>query len=136
MFSITHRIKFHETDMAGIVHFAHFYRYMEEAEHAYFRSLGLSVSMPQPDGSVMGWPRVRSQCTFEAPAYFEEVIEVRLNVARIGVKSLTFEVEFYRDETRIAHGSLKTACCLVEHGQPLRSVPIPDEILDKINASR
>lgn len=135
MFTITHRIQFHETDMAGIVHFANFYRFMEEAEHAYLRSLGLSVSMPQPDGTVMGWPRVRCQCTFEAPAYFEDEIEIRLSVARIGVKSLTFEVEFYRDETRIAHGSIKTACCLVEHGRPLRSVPISDDIIEKINAS-
>ena len=28
--------------MAGIVHFANFYRWMEETEHEYFRSLGLS----------------------------------------------------------------------------------------------
>lgn len=136
MFTTTHRIQFYETDMAGIVHFANFYRYMEEAEHAYLRSLGLSVSMQQPDGTVIGWPRVRAHCAFEAPAYFEEVIEIRLQVTRMGVKSLTFDVEFYRDETRIAHGTLKTACCIVAHGQPLRSIPIPAEIADKIEVAK
>ena len=38
---ITHRrVEFSDTDMAGIVHFANFYRYMEQAEHDFFRSLG------------------------------------------------------------------------------------------------
>ncbi|MBL8848408.1 MAG: acyl-CoA thioesterase, partial [Planctomycetaceae bacterium] len=36
------RVQFSETDMAGIVHFANFFRWMEEAEHEYFRSLGLT----------------------------------------------------------------------------------------------
>ncbi len=130
-FSTTHRVQFHETDMAGIVHFSNFYRYMEEAEHAYLRSLGLSVSMTRPDGTVMGWPRVRASCVFEAPAYFEEVIEIRLTVSRMGVKSLTYDVEFYRDDTRLAHGVLKTACCLIAHGEPLKSIEIPAEIAAK-----
>ena len=34
------RVEFAETDMAGQVHFSNFFRYMEAAEHAFFRSLG------------------------------------------------------------------------------------------------
>ena len=132
MFTATHRIQFHETDMAGIVHFSNFYRFMEECEHAYLRSLGLRVSMTLPDGTVIGWPRVRAKCTFEAPAYFEDVIETQLKLTRRGVKSLTFDVEFYRGDIRVAHGSLKTACCIIAHGQPLVSIAIPDDIAAKL----
>ena len=32
-----------DTDMAGIVHFSNFFRYMERVEHAFFRSLGFSI---------------------------------------------------------------------------------------------
>ncbi len=66
--------------MAGIVHFANFYRYMEEAEHAFFRSLGRSISEPQPDGSTIGWPRVSATCSFKAPVYYDDEIEIRLLV--------------------------------------------------------
>ncbi len=131
MFTTTRRVQFHETDMAGIVHFSNFYRYMEEAEHEYLRSLDLSVSMTRPDGTVIGWPRVRANCAFEAPAYFEEEIEIRLSVSRKGVKSLTYDVEFYRGETRLARGMLKTACCVIAHGEPLKSIAIPAEIAAK-----
>ena len=131
-FITTRRVEFADTDMAGIIHFANYYRYMEEAEHAYFRSLGLSIMQPQPDGSVIGWPRVSASCSFEAPAHFEDVLDVRLNVIRKGVKSLNYEIEFWRGENRLAYGRLKTVCCVCRHGQPLQSIPIPVEYSQKI----
>jgi YbgC/YbaW family acyl-CoA thioester hydrolase len=131
-FITTCRVEFADTDMAGIIHFANYYRYMEEAEHAYFRSLGLSIMQPQPDGSVIGWPRVSASCSFEAPAYFEDVLEVRLHVVRKGTKSLNFEIEFWRGATRLAHGRLKTVCCLCRPGRPLESLVIPAEYADRI----
>ena len=106
------RVAFAETDMAGIVHFANFHRYMEEAEHACFRTLGLSIVQPQDDGPVIGWPRVQSACTYEAPAYYDELLEIRIDLARVGMKSLTWRFEFHRGAVRIARGELKTVCCL------------------------
>lgn len=131
-FMTVRRVEFADTDMAGIIHFANYYRYMEEAEHAFFRSLGVSIMQPQADGSVIGWPRVSASCSFEAPAYFEDVLEVRLNVVRKGVKSLNYEIEFWRGETRLAHGKLKTVCCVCRPGQPLESIVIPAEYADQI----
>ena len=128
----TRQVQFAETDMAGIVHFTNFFRYMEEAEHAYLRSLGLSVMMHLPDGRHIGWPRVRCQCTFEAPVTFEQTLEVRVKVLRKGVKSLTFEMEFWWENTRLAVGMLKTCCCEITPGLPLKSIEIPQEFADKI----
>ena len=122
------RVQFAETDMAGIVHFANYYRYMEEAEHAYLNTLGLSVMQTQADGTVIGWPRVRSSCSYESPACFEDELEIRLWVSRKGARSLTFDVEFWRGETRLARGSLKTVCCLCRHDKPLQSIDIPPAI--------
>jgi acyl-CoA thioester hydrolase len=44
------RVLFHETDMAGIVHFSNFFKYMEEAEHSFMRSLGLRTTGKDPCG--------------------------------------------------------------------------------------
>ncbi len=130
-FVTTRRVEFADTDMAGIIHFANYYRYMEEAEHTFFRSLDLSVMQSQPDGSVIGWPRVSASCSFEAPAYFEDELQVRLQIDRIGAKSLNFVIEFWRGETRLAHGRLKTVCCRCRLGQPLESMLIPADYLAK-----
>ena len=58
---------------------------------------------------------------------FEDVLDVHVNVERKGVKSLTIRYEFFRGETRVAHGRMKTACCLCRHNAPLESIPIPPE---------
>jgi YbgC/YbaW family acyl-CoA thioester hydrolase len=131
-FTTERRVQFFETDLAGIVHFANFYRWMEETEHEFFRSLGLTIMQPQGDGRYLGWPRVSASCTFERPAYYEDRIEARLSVERIGAKSLTYVVEFWKAGQRIAHGRMKTACCLCGHGVPLESVLIPAEYLARL----
>lgn len=131
-FTTTRRVDFCDTDMAGIVHFANFYRYMEQAEHEFFRSLGLSIMQRQEDGSIVGWPRVSASCNFEAPAFYDDILEIRLWVDRKGAKSLTMRIEFWRDETRIARGQMKTVCCVFRHGEAMRSIVIPPEQETKI----
>src|SRR6266567_4049143 len=69
-FKVVRRVEFSETDMAGIVHYSNFFRYMEAAEHEFFRSLGFSVVTMQVDPPV-GWPRVHAECDYQQPLPFE-----------------------------------------------------------------
>jgi hypothetical protein len=55
-FKVQRRVEFSETDMAGIMHYSNFFRFMETAEHAFYRSLGHSVVMKEVD-PPLGWPR-------------------------------------------------------------------------------
>lgn len=128
----TRRVEFCETDMAGIVHFSNFYKWMEQAEHEFFRSLGLSIVRHLPDGSTIGWPRVTAQCRFDSPARYEDVMTVTLTVQRIGVKSLTYEVSFRINDRSVARGSMKTVCCIVRHGHALESLEIPEDYRSRI----
>ena len=131
-FVTTRRVEFVDTDLAGIMHFSNYYRYMEQAEHEYFRSLGLDIHQVNEDGSIVGWPRVKASCTFEAPARCNDLLELRLHIERKGVKSLTIVVEFWKDEQRLAHGKLKTVCCRFRHGEPMQSIEIPPPYSDLI----
>lgn len=134
-FIVSRRVEFAETDMAGIVHFANFYKWMEETEHEYFRSLGLSIMERRDDGTYIGWPRVSASCSFEKPAFYEDILQVRLDIERIGVKSLTLVVEFWKGDQRIASGRMKTACCICRPDATLESIAIPESYLNKLNES-
>ena len=131
-FSMTRVIEFCETDMAGIAHFSNFYRWMEQAEHAFFRSLGLTIANEQVDGTIIGFPRVSASCRFVSPAKFEDELTVQLQVRRIGVKSLTYDAIFSINDRLVAKGALKTACCQFRPGESLQSIVIPDLYLSKI----
>ena len=128
-FSITHRVQFSETDLAGIMHFSNFFKMMEEVEHAFFRSVGLSVSM-QHDDIHIGWPRVSATCDFSGPVRFEDEVECRMKVLRVGEKSFTYEVEFLVKGKRVAVGKTTSVCCAV--GQEMKSIAIPKAIKGKL----
>ena len=60
-FRMKRPVEFYDTDMAGIMHFTNFFRFMEAAEHAFHRSLGLSVDWEKAEKSLgVGWPRVKA----------------------------------------------------------------------------
>lgn len=132
-FTYSRRVAFAETDMAGIVHFANYYRYMEETEHAFFRSVGRSVSEHQPDGTIVGWPRVSATCSYKAPAFYDDVLDITMIIERIGVKSLTVRYDFFRGETLLARGTMKIVCCVFRPGGPMVSIPIPPEFGAHLN---
>src|SRR5688500_1981408 len=94
-FKITRRVEFSDTDMAGIVHYSNFFRYMETAEHAFFRTLGYSIVTKQVDPPV-GWPRVRAECEYKSPLRFEDEVEVHMLVAEKKSKSLTYLFRFHK----------------------------------------
>ena len=124
-------IEFRDTDMAGIVHFSNFFAYMEQAEHAFLRSIGLGV-ICNVDGNEISWPRVNASCNYRQAIRFEETIDIHVRVARIGSKSITYDFEFFRDETPVADGSITAVCCKIRHGEKPESIQIPQSFVEKV----
>lgn len=121
------RVEFAETDAAGIVHFASLMIYMEQAEHAFLRAMGLSV-FPKPGDAFAGtWPRVQVACEFFAPARFEDELTILVQIDRIGGSSVTYRMELERSGEPIAKGKMTSVHCLHE-GDRLVPHPIPEEI--------
>jgi acyl-CoA thioester hydrolase len=130
------RVEFFETDLAGIVHFANYYRYMEMAEHEFFRSVGLKIHGTLPDGTIFGWPRVAASCSFLSPARYDDEIEIRLTVLRRTARSLTTGYEIRRGETLLATGEMKTAYCIIPAEGQIESAPMPSECADRLGDAK
>lgn len=131
VFKTERRVEFRDTDTAGIVHFSNFFAYMEQAEHALLRSLGLGV-ICEVEGQEISWPRVNAECNYRNAIKFEEIIGVHVSVLKIGTKSVTYGFKFFREETPVADGSITVVCCLFKHGEKPQSVPTPNAFIEKI----
>lgn len=136
-FKIRRLVEFSDTDMAGIVHHAVFYRYMESAEHAFFRSLGLSVAPPKTPASV-GWPRVHTEADFSAPLRFEDEVEIHLLVAEKKSKALTYAFRLRKLNTakpyEVARGAITVVCVKLVNGR-MKATNIPKAIADRIEVA-
>ena len=73
-FRIERRVEFVDTDSAGIVHFSNFFRFMEETEHAFYRSLGFTLYSRDAE-RTFGWPRVAAECRYKSPLRFGELLK-------------------------------------------------------------
>jgi YbgC/YbaW family acyl-CoA thioester hydrolase len=130
-FHFTYRrlVEFADTDVAGIMHFSNFFRFVECAEHAFFRSLDHPVHLN--DGATQhGWPRLEVACTYHRAARFEQLLEVGLRIEELGTTTLRYRFEISIADTAppallatgaftIIHVAIDTAT------HSLRKAPIP-----------
>ncbi len=137
-FTAQRRVEFSDTDAAGIMHFSNFFRFMETAEHAFFRSLGFSVMDREPQGRV-GWPRVHASCDYHRPLRFEDVVEIHLLVEEKRSKAIRYQIRFSRVDgdhrEEVARGHLTVVCVSQAPGGAMKASSIPPEIADKIEAA-
>jgi len=102
------RVAFSDTDMAGIVHFSNFFRYAEIAESALFRS----IDEPLIDlEHAKGWPRVSASFDYLEPLCFDDAFETHLTILRLGMSSISWQVEIRIDGVLLASGSMTTIYC-------------------------
>ena len=132
------RVEFSETDMAGIMHYSNFFRFMETAEHGLLRSLGHSAVMRDFD-PPMGWPRVHAECDYRAPLRFEDKVEIHILVEKIKRRSIRYLFKFTKIEARkrteVARGNVVVACVVLNADGSFSAAPIPGEFLKKISAA-
>ncbi len=128
-------LEFHETDMAGIAHFANFYRWMEAAEQEFLRSRGVNFPAKINAAEIV-WPRVHCDCQFKNPLRFGDEIEVSLLSLELGSRSISYKFEI-RAAARAeiaAEGAMSVVCALRD-GNKIRAIAIPDTIREKLRPS-
>ena len=98
------RVQFYETDMAGIVHFSCYFRYMEEAEHAMWREAGLSIHRRATPRSAGRASRRRSSTTARCASRTSS--RSGSASSAIDERTIRYTCLLSRGETRIATGTL------------------------------
>jgi 4-hydroxybenzoyl-CoA thioesterase/acyl-CoA thioester hydrolase len=131
IYKTTRRVEFRDTGAAGMVHFSVFFVYMEQAEHELLRSLGFSVMLEDEQGPL-SFPRVAARCDYQRSARFEDVLDIDVEIVRLGKKSITFEFNFNHQGRPVASGQTTTVCCRFAADGTPKSTPIPAWIVDKL----
>ncbi|MEN3338984.1 MAG: acyl-CoA thioester hydrolase [Acidobacteriota bacterium] len=130
-FRYSRRVQFGDTDMVGIVHFAMFFRYMEEAEHALWRAAGLPV-IADADGA--GWPRVSATFDYKAPLRFEDEFDVEVDLAATTTRTIRYAFTVRRGGTLVGTGTL-TAVRARKRDGGLEAISVPEAIVTRLRAA-
>lgn len=139
-FTLTRTVEFSETDMAGLMHFANFFRWMEAAETAFHRALGLPLISFVP-GEVVGWPRVNATCSYHAPLRFGDTVEVRLLVKELRTRAVVYAFQFRKvvdgqpTPTLVAQGEIAAVCVGDDGRGGMVAQPIPDAFRARVGTA-
>lgn len=120
-----HRVRWVEVDARGCVNLAGLLRIMEETEYAFLRSLGLSVVMKDHRGTI-GFPRISAELEAGSPAFFDDILEIRLYVLTNDGVTIRYRFEISGADGQVATGTFTIACCRFPPDAPPRAILIPD----------
>jgi acyl-CoA thioester hydrolase len=128
-FSAFTRVGFSDTDAQGIVYYGRYLPYFDHARVEYVRHLGLLQHEVGEEEFVMR----ASQVVYEAPARFDDLIEVFVRTKRIGRTSVTWEFCAYRVEDDAVMCTAEQTLVLIELAER-RPTPIPERFRGSVAA--
>ena len=125
---LTIRVYYEDTDLAGVVYYANYLKFMERGRTEALRAAGVDqVGLKDALGLVFV---VRSlSIDYLAPARFDDLVEVVTRITRLRGASVEMGQEVWRGDACLARASV-TAACMDAHGRPAR---LPAEIREKLD---
>lgn len=108
------RVRYAETDQAGMAHHSAFLPWFEEGRVALLRALGKPYQEFENEG--LHFPVREAFCRYWSPARFDEVLTLSTTVEEIGGASLRFGYRLTRDQdgSLVAEGYTLHACVNAE----------------------
>ncbi len=112
------RVYYEDTDMAGIVYYANYLRYIERARSDWVRDLGIDQNaMREDDGIVFAVRRVEAD--YLMPAKFDDLLEVRTVTRGVTGARLTLVQEVWRGTDKLFQAEV-VVVCVNGSGHPAR----------------
>ena len=118
----TVRVRYAETDQAGMAHHSAFLPWFEEGRVALLRSLGKPYQEFEAEG--LHFPVRGAFCRYWGPARFDDVLTVATVIEEVGGASVRFHYRITRasDAALIAEGYTLHAC--VDDGGRVKRLPL------------
>jgi acyl-CoA thioester hydrolase len=126
------RVIYGDTDQMGVVYYANYFRYFEFARSEYFRARGGSYAALERAGTQL--PVAEASCQYKAPARYDDLLVVRVEVSELRRASIVFTYELFREgEPRQLLCTGRTLhACVGRDGRPTR---LPDALLQLMKPS-
>ncbi|HEX6126047.1 MAG TPA: thioesterase family protein [Pyrinomonadaceae bacterium] len=116
------RVRYAETDKMGIVHHSNYLIWFEAGRSDFCRARGFSYKeMEEHDNALM--VVAESYVRYKSPAFYEDILIVRTQVAEVRSRSIRFIYEVFRDrdETLLAEG--ETLHLVTDENKKVRLIP-------------
>ena len=111
------RVFYEDTDMAGIVYYANYLRFIERARSDWVREIGVDQLAMKAEGVVFAVRRLEAD--YIAPAVFDDCLEVETVLTHMTPARMVMRQSVLRGEAVIFRADV-TIVCIGAGGKPVR----------------
>jgi acyl-CoA thioester hydrolase len=123
------RVYYEDTDLAGIVYYANYLKFIERGRSEWVRSLGVDQgALRDVEGIVFAVRRVEAD--YLRPAIFDDLLTVTTRLLALGGARIELEQVVFRGDTRLFQAKV-VLVCLSREGQAVR---LPSLVREKFSA--
>lgn len=128
-FRINVRVYYEDTDAAGIVYYANYFRFLERGRTEFLRSLGHDQHAMMQEGIAFAVRSVGAE--FLRSAKLDDRLTVDTAIAALGRAQVTFAQRILRDHELLLDAKIRVVCIDPARGKP---IPMPRPIHDQLAA--
>lgn len=122
------RVYYEDTDLAGIVYYANYLKFIERARTEYVRALGVDqVRLKREEGVVFAVRRVEAD--YLSPARFDDELRVETRPRRVTAARIVLAQDVWRGDEALFRSTV-TLVALSVAGRPAR---IPAELRRRVD---
>ena len=117
------RVYYEDTDLAGIVYYANYLKFIERGRTEWVRAAGVDQwALKETAGIVFAVRRVEAE--YLRPARFDDLLEVRTRLLSLAGARIEVGQEVWRDDVALFTAKVGLVC-MTEAGRPAR---IPEDV--------
>ncbi len=116
------KIYYHDTDCGGVVYYANYLKYLEEARTELFAERGIDIKNCVESDTIFVVAHI--EVDYKAPTSYGDKIQVVSRIEKLGKSSIYFYQEVKKEDTILIKANVVLACV----GKNLKPKSMPDEI--------
>jgi acyl-CoA thioester hydrolase len=121
-FLIEKKVFYHDTDSGGVVYYANYLKFMEEARTEFCLARGVYVADWFKKG--IGFVVVHVEVDYKAPAQYGDVLQVSAEAEKLGNSSVHFIQEIRKGQKLLVSARTVWACV----GKDFKTQSLPQEV--------
>ncbi|MDO5647897.1 tol-pal system-associated acyl-CoA thioesterase [Paracoccus sp. (in: a-proteobacteria)] len=121
--SMTLRVYYEDTDLAGIVYYANYLKFIERGRSEWLRDVGVDQVALKADGFVFAVRKVVAD--YLRPARFDDVLTVETKLAQMTPARVVVDQRVLRGD-QVLFTATVTVACLDASGRPAR---LPEKLV-------
>jgi acyl-CoA thioester hydrolase len=122
------KIYYHHTDCGGVVYYATYLKFLEEARTEYFAEKGVSVKDQAKAGTL--FVVARQEIDYKMPAYYGDTLEIDTRISSISGVRIEFDYEIKNQNNQLVSRAKTILVCIDNNFKPKA---IPEEVRTQIS---